>query len=233
MTELNATVFSAITAPNGNSPSVEVDNLTSSALYQDVEDLRETLLASLIANGLSNLGLSFSLQGNVTKSQDSGFVVGKPWILHDEDFFLIGTEEDAEWLRLRVHSYVNGYSYNFDGFLVKIALGVLLSYCLIATAFVIYTCIKGISSSAWDSMSELTALAVNSPPATGLNNTCGGITSLCTYKIMTSVVATDHERRPDGASAGHAQLVFRRHGEGFSASRIRFNEKYGAITTKT
>lgn len=214
------------------------------------------ILANLIANGLSNIGLGFHQQ---TRLIPNHFIGTEPQEYVNVDSN--GCHTDSETIDKRFNisfSYkFRGYSYNYVRAGVKVALSVLLIYASIATAFVFYTSIRGISSSAWDSIAELTALAVNSPPSSQLSNTCGGIESVNTYKSMARVVVIDNAkngtrygRHPRGQMqesgcggpgvAKHAQLIFRdgrkRRSNGCEGEKqeesggelVQPNERYGA-----
>lgn len=61
---------------------------------------------------------------------------------------------------------------------------------------------------------------MNSPPARELNNTCRGVASLDTYKILARVVATNDEGQSENNFAGHAQLIFLHRGDEPSITEI-------------
>lgn len=62
----------------------------------------------------------------------------------------------------------------------------------------------GISSTCWDSIAEVTALAMKSTPTAALRNTCAGITELHIFKLPVRVlVAKDQEGEGE-----HLELVF-------------------------
>ena len=70
---------------------------------------------------------------------------------------------------------------------------------------VILTDQTGISSTCWDSIGEVTALAVNSTPTTLLKNTCAGILELNIFKLPVRVLAFRDDEAGDGE---HLELVF-------------------------
>ena len=73
-----------------------------------------------------------------------------------------------------------------------------------AIAHVLYAGISGISSTCWDSIAEVTALAVNSSPTTAIRNTCAGITEFAIFKLPVCILAMCDE---EGESE-HLELVF-------------------------
>ena len=62
----------------------------------------------------------------------------------------------------------------------------------------------GISSTCWDSIGEVTALAMNSTPTILLKNTCAGIMELNIFKIPVRVLAI----RDSEGDGEHLELVF-------------------------
>lgn len=100
---------------------------------------------------------------------------------------------------------------------------VMLTYCVLVFAHVIYSAISGVSSSAWDSVAELVALAMNSSPTESLQNTCAGIVGRKAYQTQVRVLKTSDK---------HLELVF---GEvkdpKADISKLVMNEKYGTVAT--
>ena len=62
----------------------------------------------------------------------------------------------------------------------------------------------GISSTCWDSLAEVTALATNSTLTTALRNTCAGITELYIFELPVRVLA----QRDEEGDGEHLKLVF-------------------------
>lgn len=62
----------------------------------------------------------------------------------------------------------------------------------------------GISSTCWDSIGEVTALAMNSTPTVLLKNTCAGIMELNIFKLPVRVLAM----RDSEGDGEHLELVF-------------------------
>lgn len=118
--------------------------------------------------------------------------------------FSVDPTESEDWVKLRVFSMVEGYAYNTTDTAPKIAIWILLTYCLFVILHIIYADISGISSTSWDSIAEVTALAVNSTPTTALRNTCAGITELNLFKLPVRVLAM----RDAEGNGEHLELVF-------------------------
>ena len=196
-------------------PSVSTSNTTvfhrlmsSHLLEKDIGISATIILTSLLANGLAMIGSTSQLQGTVrtvVDSDGSEGLDGDYWFSGKGDVFVVDPVESKDWVRLRVYSTFEGFAYNTRGAIPKVAIGVLLTYCIFALAHVLYAGISGISSTCWDSIGEVTALAVNSKPTALLRNTCAGITELSIFKTPIRVLAF---RDNDNSDGEHLELVF-------------------------
>lgn len=84
----------------------------------------------------------------------------------------------------------------------------------------------GISSTCWDSIGEVTALAMNSTPTVLLKNTCAGIMELNIFKLPVRVLAM---RDGDG-DGEHLELVFGNVDEkDVNGTPIQPNRVYGTL----
>ena len=97
----------------------------------------------------------------------------------------------------------------------------MLAYCIIALAHIIYSGITGLSSTAWDSIGEVIALAMNSSPSAHLQNTCAGIIGTKAYKTNVRVVATKGD---------HLELVFGETTQDANFEEMEVNREYGRLT---
>ena len=165
------------------------------------------ILAGLLANGLSRIESTSKLQGTVKRvmGQD-GFsrLDGDYWFSGKGNAFEVDPNDSKDWVKFHVSSVFQGYAYNTHGAIPKLAICILLLYCAFALAHVIYAGLSGISSTCWDSIAEVTALAVNSPPTRVLRNTCAGITEFDIFKLPVRIL-TIHDEEGDGE---HLELVF-------------------------
>lgn len=85
----------------------------------------------------------------------------------------------------------------------------------------------GISSTCWDSVGEVTALAMNSTPTTLLKNTCASILKLNIFKIPVRVLAF---RDNEGGDDEHLELMFRDVDEKVvRGTPIKLNRVYGTL----
>ena len=122
---------------------------------------------------------------------------------------------------LEIKNYIFGWSYTADGTTTKLSLVVMFTYCILVLAHIIYSAISGVSSTAWDSVAELVALAMNSSPTEILENTCAGIVGRKVYQAHVRVLKTSEK---------HLELVF---GEikdpNADVSELVMNEEYGSL----
>ena len=234
---LNTTVIDALMSTN--SPAGELSSLAQ-------VDTARWALTGLLANGLASIGASGTLQGDiktVVKPDGSSEFDGDYWFSGKGDVFNVDPEESKDWMKLRVDTTINGYAYNIRGASPKVAITFLLLYCIIALSHVLYAGISGkshptsrvqplltdklgISSTCWDSIGEVTALAMNSTPTTLLKNTCAGIMELHIFTLPVRVLAIR-----DGQGDGeHLELVFENVDEkDMRGTPIQPNRVYGTL----
>ena len=167
-----------------------------------------TLLSNLLANGLSRTSFWGQLQGTARSSYDpksnTTFIDGAYWLSGKGDIFQVTANESQTWTKLEVDSTVSGYSYSTRGTAPKLAIAFLLLYCILVVLHFAYAGISGISSTSWDSVAEVTALAANSTPTKELQNTCAGITEHRIFELPVRVLVT-----PDDEGDGeHLEMVF-------------------------
>ncbi|CAD6577447.1 MAG: hypothetical protein ASARMPRED_008282 [Alectoria sarmentosa] len=217
---LNTTVIDALMSTN--QPVEEL-------LSQNQIVVAKWALAGLLANGLASIGATGTLQGNiktVMKPDGSSELDGNYWFSGKGNVFTVDPEESKDWVKLRVDSTINGYAYNIRGASPKVAISFLLVYCIIALSHVLYAGISGISSTCWDSIGEVTALAINSTPTTLLKNTCAGITELNIFKLPVRVFAI----RDSEGDGEHLELVFGNVDEkNVKGTPIKPNRVYGTL----
>ncbi|KAG9671516.1 hypothetical protein KCU99_g4722, partial [Aureobasidium melanogenum] len=94
--------------------------------------------------------------------------------------------------RLRMNITAQGYGYFIDQPTKAIAISVLAAYCLYIMVFVVLALtVNRTHSSAWDSIGELTALAIMSRPDDKLRNTSAGIETVALFRLPTNIRAVD------------------------------------------
>lgn len=106
----------------------------------------QVALAAMMANGLARTSFTSELQGSVKTStgrNGSADLDGNFWVSGKGDVFVVNPDESKDWVKLRVDSYLEGYAYNTINVSSRIAIGILMAYCLLATGHVFYAGITG------------------------------------------------------------------------------------------
>lgn len=123
---------------------------------------------------------------------------------------------------------VGGWAYTIQGNATKLSVTVMMTYCVLAFAHIIYLGMSGISSTAWDSIAEIVALAMNSSPTKHLQNTCAGVLGIKTFQTPVRIMVTNEGSGKDE----HLELVFGDEEQGNAQmSRMEVNKKYGTLHT--
>jgi hypothetical protein len=152
--------------------------------------MHERLLASLIANGMSHAAGATQIWTPFSDTYSS------------HDWIKMGSEADDDNVHrnppgivLAFHGHLSGYAWSLDGIPIKLALAILLLYCVYTIPYVLYTFITGRSSMSWRSISELTALAINSTPTKELKRTSAGIKQTDTFRKLINVREVEENDR--------------------------------------
>ncbi|KAI9787919.1 MAG: hypothetical protein M1835_002596 [Candelina submexicana] len=207
----------------------------------------EAVLAMLFTNGLARISSNSTLQGHLKGGDQLGnspngaewgremMRYGDAWTLNPS-YSALAVSQD--WIKPRLEILVVGYAYSSQGIAIKFALAILLLHVLLAFAHTIYSVWTGLSSSSWDSATEITTLALNSSPSKALQNTCAGIERVVTMGLPVRIM----ERNEDGTDAKHLELVIGEAADGFQPKeeliaqdddaeyvRLRTNKAYGAL----
>ena len=188
------------------------------------------VLSSLLANGLARTSFWGQLQGTARSSyepkRNQTFIDGAYWLSGKGDVFQVTANESQTWTKFEVDSTVSGYSYSTRGTAAKLAMAFLLLYCILVVSHFIYAGVSGISSTSWDSVAEVTALAANSTPSEELQNTCAGITEYRTFELPVRVLVTTN-KEGDGE---HLEMVFGDVDDGEAEKRrIKPGRVYGRL----
>ena len=108
----------------------------------------------------------------------------------------------------------------------------LFLHCLLAIGHTLLTCIKGVTSEAWETVSELTALAMVSPaPEDKLKDSCAGIRKVSTLAQTARVEAI---AKTDAGGGGSEQLRLRFFNPGekrIPNTEVRGEEEYGHLAS--
>ena len=165
----------------------------------------ESLLAVIVTNGLARTYYNTTLLGEL-KLDPTGKPTCQEWCEQliprglmtvekfnqrlGQAFRLPATSASStgsvETWNMQVN--IDGYAYSTRGQTMKVAVGILLAYVLVAVAHAAWSLKTGISLGCWDTASEITALAMNSARTDMLRNTCSGIETFEPFKQTVRVV---------------------------------------------
>ena len=134
-------------------PYVEAQNSTVFELIMQQEFLPdiyptpfEVALTAMVTNGLGNIGYGRTLQGSIksiTGRDGSTAIDGNFWVSGQGDVFQVNDPESANWVKLRVTSFLEGYAYNTRSVPPIVAIVILMMYCVLALGHMFYSGIKG------------------------------------------------------------------------------------------
>ncbi|KAL8902620.1 MAG: hypothetical protein Q9207_004533 [Kuettlingeria erythrocarpa] len=213
---LNTSLFNVLSQENKNKGETAWDL-----------DAACAILVMLTVNGLARTGWGSTLQGDVKSvglDGGDGGLDGNYWLSGKGDTFEnVNLTQGRDWVTLRVYSNLQGYAYNTLTTPPRIAIAILTAYCLLVVGHTLYT---GISSNCWDTIAEVTALAMNSSPSAALRNTCAGITEFHIFKLPVRVLVSKDEE----GEGEHLELVFGSvDDEKMSERTIKPNRTYGTL----
>ncbi len=197
--------------------NVSVFNQMFAMYPENVHNVGKRFLPVIVANALSRMAFKGSIPGPVIKFES------KPQpCSYRKDETILGfrchmysyitgpgplfeTPRGSENLvKFQVDTKAQGYAYSLSGIAQRLAAGVMMIYITLVLCHVFYTTVTGISSSAWDTVAELTSLAMQSSPTNKLRYTGAGITHTGVFENNVRIMAkTD----PDGENE-HLELVF-------------------------
>ena len=168
--------------------------------------LLEAILASVFANGLSRYGSRYAFDSSSINSRDDPF----QWELKAppkaSDYYasllsnkpphdaVLPPPANSDYVKLRMRVEVVGYAWYASGVSDYLATAVVLIYMLMALAHTIWVFTKGVTSSSWDTVTELLALALQSPKSDALRGSGAGIERLGTYGRLTRLRAIKDEQ---------------------------------------
>ena len=177
----------------------------------------ESLLSLSVVNGLArrdfDVGFSGTLLGNtdgldlasfrdVDPEDQNAYLDCFDWckqflpsagytMSYGGNAFNISNAEKAASTKLVMEANAQGLAYNPRGSAAKFAMFALLLYVCIALGHLVYTVCSRETSSSWDSISELVALAMRSDQSEKFVNTGAGIDSFTIFKQRTQVIDKD------------------------------------------
>lgn len=155
---------------------------------EEFQEVIEVSLAMMVSNGLSNMSPHVDIQGRrsgprqcvpswVDPLMPQSQLRGTGALGHGGMLWNMSGVDTAKMTKFTMFVTANGYAYSLNGATSIAAIIVLLIYCLMVVIHTIYVCCHAQSSSSWDSISEVVALAMQSRKTASLGNTGSGIST--------------------------------------------------------
>lgn len=175
-------------------PTVDADNATvfkelvyGSKASGTVDDgpLVERLLSAMVTNGLARIGYSAFAQGvlpDLALPNWSDAIFPKGTFGTGGEIWNTDGIDTSNMLKAEVQVTVNGYGFWIESRTVLAAAVLLLIYCGFTLPHAIFVAISGVSYMSWDSITNLTTLAIQSSKTQALRNTTAGVAGNGVYK---------------------------------------------------
>ena len=163
--------------------------------------LLELILASVFANGLSRYGSRRAFDLSSVNSSNNPFRWELQTLPKTSNYWasllsnsprhnaILPAPANSGYVDLRMRVQVVGYAWYASGFSTYLATAVVVAYMLLAIAQTVWVWKNGVTSSSWDTVTELLALALRSPVSDALRGSGAGIERLVTYERLTRVRA--------------------------------------------
>lgn len=158
--------------------------------------LLELILASIFANGLSRYGSRRSFDLSSMDASNNPFqweMISLPKVSNycpsllsnnPRHNAILPAPANSGYIHLQMRVQVVGYAWYASGFSTYLATAVVVTYMLVALAHTVWVLKNGVTSSSWDTVTELLALALRSPVSDALRGSGAGIEKLVTYKRL-------------------------------------------------
>ena len=184
-------------------PTVDADNGTvfqelvyGSRASGTIDDgpLIERLLSAMITNGLARIGYSAFAQGTLPDldlPNWSGEIFPKGTFGTGGEIWDTSDIDTSNMLKAEVKVTVNGYGLWIESKTVLSAAILLLIYCCFTLPHAIFVALTGVSYMSWDSITNLTTLAIQSRRTKTLHNTTAGVAGNEVYKTPVKLRAVD------------------------------------------
>lgn len=161
--------------------------------------LLELILASVFANGLSRYGSRHAFDLSSMNSSNNPFRWNLQILPKTSNYWasllsnkprhnaIFPAPADSGYVDLRMRVQVVGYAWYASSYSTYLATAVVVTYMLLAIAQTVWVLSNGVTSSSWDTVTELLALALRSPVSDALRGSGAGIERLVTYGRLTRV----------------------------------------------
>ncbi len=167
--------------------------------------LLELILASIFANGLSRYGSRRAFDLSSLNSSNNPFQWELQALPKASNYCasllsnkrchnaILPAPTNSGYVDLRMRVQVVGYAWYASSYSDYLATAVVVTYMLVAFAHTVWVLKNGVTSSSWDTVTELLALALRSPVSDALRGSGAGIERLVTYKRLTRLRAMREE----------------------------------------
>lgn len=188
--------------------------------------LLELILASVFANDLSRYGSRRAFEPSSRNSSDDPFRWELQPLPKTSNYWasllsnkpghnaIVPAPANSGYVNLQMRVQVVGYAWYASSFSTYLATAVVVTYMLLATAQTVWVLKNGVTSSSWDTVTELLALALRSPVSDALRGSGAGIERLMTYKSLTRVRAMTEAGKERLALLIDREKKYIREGEG-------------------
>ncbi|KAF7914350.1 uncharacterized protein EAF01_000756 [Botrytis porri] len=147
-----------------------------------------------------------------------GFKVLIPTVAPNHNFTTL-SDVPKEVTDIHIKRFRYGYSYSLQGSTRSLAVFILVLHMLLALIHAVLIYWHGYTNNILESLTEILALAINSPPSSNLDNTCAGIERVNTYKKIIRVREV---------SSSHLGLIVGDDGD-ITTEEVMADKKYGCL----
>jgi hypothetical protein len=199
----NRTVYHSLIEFAGKPPSTSA--WSRGPLY--FGSVTESILSGLVTAGLSHTQNNAKVQGSLKFDESSTCRVRncKSWCVdmmpddkvefgYGRNIYNMSTFNVANTTKFTMQVDIEGYAFNIQGTSTILSCVVLLAYCMMVAIHIGFVIWTRSSSTSWDSVSEVVALAMQSKPSDKLGNTCAGINSTGVFTNNVRIIRTGPRR---------------------------------------
>lgn len=167
--------------------------------------LLELILAMIFANGLSRYGSRRCFDPSSMNSSNNHFRWDLTTLPKASNYYasllsnnprhnaILPAPANSGYVGLRMGIQIVGYAWHASSSSDYLATAVVVTYMLVAFAHTVWVLKNGVTSSSWDTVTELLALALRSPVSDALRGSGAGIERLGTNKRLTRLRAMTEE----------------------------------------
>ncbi|KAK5657598.1 hypothetical protein OQA88_3177 [Cercophora sp. LCS_1] len=184
-------------------------NSTSPTPNDSWEPLVESILATLVANGMSRIGYSAELQMDDLFDREKMLPPGRGLGGGSGEAFTEPSNPSA-FSKFNLFVHVEGYAYSPDGGTQVVTMAILGAYVFLVAVHFLWTLWTGWSSGPWGSPPEVAAIALQSSAPAALANTGAGIDTVKVFESRVQVKVLDGKLEmafDDTGKPGHERAV--------------------------